>query len=317
MAPLLTFCVAAAGLLGRAIAWGPKGLYLKHEIRPYDGWFLSSNTIDAVRTLLGKEYNESLGNAATASLCMPGYSQHNLMGRSGLMTFAMTPSGPDEPMNGACSVDELRDCANEACILVAISNYTIQVADETLSSESRQVALKFLTHFFGDLAQPLHVEGYALGGNLVPVTCFGRSTNLHKVWDVDLLDLNLNVNHGGSLDNYISSLITRIATDDFSIPVSQWFTCDSSRSRLGFSCPLTWARESNALDCSTVFTYQAGTDICSTGTYAANAAPVIDLQIARAGYRLANWLNTLLDPPQSGRPSLRIAAETMQKVMHA
>ncbi|KZV90443.1 phospholipase C/P1 nuclease [Exidia glandulosa HHB12029] len=290
MAPLLTFCVAAAGLLGKAIAWGPKGHMTVGFVAME---FLSSNTIDA--------WADDVRNDPKWAWSKP-------------LHFIDVE---DEPMNGACSVDELRDCANEACILVAISNYTIQVADETLSSESRQVALKFLTHFFGDLAQPLHVEGYALGGNLVPVTCFGRSTNLHKVWDVDLLDLNLNVNHGGSLNTYISSLITRIATDDFSIPVSQWFTCDSSRSRLGFSCPLTWARESNAFDCSTVFTYQAGTDICSTGTYAANAAPVIDLQIARAGYRLANWLNTLLDPPQSGRPSLRIAAETMQKAMHA
>lgn len=95
-------------------------------------------------------------------------------------------------MHGACLVDEVRDCGNGVCILAAIRNFTSQLVDPSLSSDSRQVALKFISEFtlsvvlcttltaaaahvgrycipyvslltvtmqfFGDIAQPLHVE---------------------------------------------------------------------------------------------------------------------------------------------------------------
>jgi hypothetical protein len=52
-----------------------------------------------------------------------------------------------------------------------------------------EVALKFLVHLIGDLHQPLHVgNGTDRGGNDVNVKWFGKSTNLHAVWDTDLID---------------------------------------------------------------------------------------------------------------------------------
>jgi len=62
---------------------------------------------------------------------------------------------------------------------------------------------------------------------------------------------------------------------------------------------------------SAVFTYTTGQDLC-TSSYYTNAAPIvspigaaidlslirwqIDLQLARAGVRLATWLNAIFDP---------------------
>ncbi|RPD53596.1 nuclease Le1 [Lentinus tigrinus ALCF2SS1-7] len=60
------------------------------------------------------------------------------------------------------------------------------------------------------------------------------------------------------------------------------------------ACPLVWAKESNAYCCSVVFTYTTDQDLC-TGTYYTKAVPVIDLQIAKQGYRLAAWLNVIFD----------------------
>ena len=52
------------------------------------------------------------------------------------------------------------------------------------------VALKFLVHLIGDLHQPLHVgNGVDRGGNDYKVTWFGEETNLHRVWDSHLIDL--------------------------------------------------------------------------------------------------------------------------------
>ncbi len=49
--------------------------------------------------------------------------------------------------------------------------------------------LKVLFHLVGDLHQPLHV-GYAedKGGNTIDVDFIGNSTNLHKVWDTEIIE---------------------------------------------------------------------------------------------------------------------------------
>lgn len=42
-------------------------------------------------------------------------------------------------------------------------------------------ALKFITHFTGDITQPLHASGIAIGGNDFDVVYGNRTTNLHSV----------------------------------------------------------------------------------------------------------------------------------------
>jgi len=45
-------------------------------------------------------------------------------------------------------------------------------------------ALKFLVHFMADLHQPMHLgRAKDLGANKIKVQWFGKSTNLHAVWD--------------------------------------------------------------------------------------------------------------------------------------
>ena len=70
-----------------------------------------------------------------------------------------------------------------------IKAMTAQVKDRTLSQEKRQIALRFLIHFVGDLHQPLHVgREEDQGGNKISVTWFDRPTNLHSVWDNSLVE---------------------------------------------------------------------------------------------------------------------------------
>lgn len=53
----------------------------------------------------------------------------------------------------------------------------------------QQEQLYFILHLFGDAHQPMHVSRAAdLGGNKIPVTFFGRKSNIHRVWDSDLVD---------------------------------------------------------------------------------------------------------------------------------
>lgn len=58
-----------------------------------------------------------------------------------------------------------------------------------LSGDDQRDVLRFLVHLVGDLHQPLHVgNGRDRGGNDVKVTWFGRQSNLHRVWDSDMID---------------------------------------------------------------------------------------------------------------------------------
>ena len=61
--------------------------------------------------------------------------------------------------------------------------------DENASLEDKKTALIFLIHFIGDMEQPLHVgRDEDAGGNKITVNWFGKKTNLHAVWDEDLVD---------------------------------------------------------------------------------------------------------------------------------
>jgi hypothetical protein len=54
--------------------------------------------------------------------------------------------------------------------------------------EKIAIDLKILIHLVGDLHQPLHVGyGSDKGGNTIHVTFLAENTNLHKVWDSEII----------------------------------------------------------------------------------------------------------------------------------
>jgi hypothetical protein len=64
-----------------------------------------------------------------------------------------------------------------------------QLRNKSLPKTQRQIALRFLIHLVGDLHQPLHVgREEDQGGNKITVYWFEKKTNLHAVWDSELID---------------------------------------------------------------------------------------------------------------------------------
>lgn len=58
-----------------------------------------------------------------------------------------------------------------------------------LSPEDEAFYLKIVIHIVGDLHQPLHIGRVDdKGGNTISVSWFGRKSNLHRVWDSDIID---------------------------------------------------------------------------------------------------------------------------------
>jgi hypothetical protein len=74
-------------------------------------------------------------------------------------------------------------------LIMKIEELTVALKSKNLSAEKEQEALRFLIHLVGDLHQPLHVGGKDdSGGNDVKVQWFGQPSNLHRVWDSDMID---------------------------------------------------------------------------------------------------------------------------------
>lgn len=81
------------------------------------------------------------------------------------------------------------DKSKEGDIITGI-NYCITVLkDKNSSKEDRAFYLKFLVHLIGDLHQPMHVgKAEDKGGNDFQVRWFNKGTNLHRVWDSDMIE---------------------------------------------------------------------------------------------------------------------------------
>jgi len=75
--------------------------------------------------------------------------------------------------------------------IITVLNKTLKELDtmKGLSNEEIKTKILYLFHLVGDLHMPLHV-GYKddKGGNTVQVSFFGRNTNLHAMWDSDIIE---------------------------------------------------------------------------------------------------------------------------------
>lgn len=74
-------------------------------------------------------------------------------------------------------------------IIMKIEELVAALKEGHLAPEKEQEYLKYLVHLVGDLHQPLHVgTGEDMGGNAVKVEWFGDRSNLHKVWDSEMIN---------------------------------------------------------------------------------------------------------------------------------
>jgi len=90
---------------------------------------------------------------------------------------------------GSKSYDPRRDCARDDCVVAQINRDIAVLRDPKAPHAAKIEALRFLIHFVGDLHQPLHAaDRRDKGGNGLIVFMKNRRTNLHRVWDEDLVE---------------------------------------------------------------------------------------------------------------------------------
>ncbi|KXT09311.1 hypothetical protein AC579_261 [Pseudocercospora musae] len=122
-----------------------------------------------------------------------------------------------------------------------------------------------------DVCEPMHTSIRALGGNRFLVTFNGTETNMHQTWRIR-----------GEQNGKVG----------FREPIDDWAICNWDIER-GTYCPEKWAQSSNAIVCDYACgRYVNGSDVYKDG-YARGAYHIVDLQLAKAAWRLAGWLNSL------------------------
>ncbi len=190
------------------------------------------------------------------------------------------------------------------CVLTGLQYEFEILKDRNRSSAERATALRYVIHFIGDMHQPLHTTSNDdEGGNCTSVTLFENSerANLHGAWDYGIIAHYLKQNHqtpqemAAQLDRRYESngqkwLHERI---DFSEWIqeghrlAQRVTYDKLRPRL----PV--APGGGGPGCAAEREKSAALNIHIDARYAAAAIPVIEQQLAKAGYRLADVLNAV------------------------
>lgn len=90
------------------------------------------------------------------------------------------------------SYDQLKDELKKDTTADAYTRLNFLIAElkkKNLPQEKKVMYLRLLIHIVGDIHQPLHVspEGTS-GGNDIKVTWFGTASNLHRVWDEQLIE---------------------------------------------------------------------------------------------------------------------------------
>ncbi|HKZ36333.1 MAG TPA: S1/P1 nuclease, partial [Chryseolinea sp.] len=74
-------------------------------------------------------------------------------------------------------------------IIQTIERIIGALKSKKLNAKDEVEHLKMLIHLIGDIHQPLHVgSGNDRGGNDIKVTWFRTESNLHRVWDSDMID---------------------------------------------------------------------------------------------------------------------------------
>ncbi len=162
-----------------------------------------------------------------------------------------------------------RRVAPEGDLLSVLRRFHSLLLGQQARPAERREALLFLIHLVADLHQPLHVGRPGdSGGNTIELVYRMSKTNLHRLWDSDLLN--------GS----------RVSAADYAWALRPIAVSYAAASPVGdFS---GWAEESRALR---QFVYAFPESRRVSRRYALMARAILDQRIAQAGARLAGLLN--------------------------
>ncbi|CAA7402061.1 unnamed protein product [Spirodela intermedia] len=205
--------------IGRIDAWGREGHFMVCKIAEK---FLTENAREAVANLL-----PPVARGDLAAVCSWADDILTRYPWSFPLHYVNTP--------GVCNYDQSRDCHNDdgvqgMCVVGAINNYTTQLRTfgQPFSRYNLTESLMFLAHLVGDVHDPVDVSFYDdEGGIFIIVYWYGSKTNLHRVWDVNIVQTAINKIYKNNVNAMIESIEGNI-TENWNGEIIQWQSCASN-----------------------------------------------------------------------------------------
>lgn len=251
------FCVLALAP-APAFAWGKTGHRVVGQIADAH---LSSKARAAVKRILR---TESMAEASNWPDFMKSDPSPFWQTTASPWHYVTVPAGKTYDLVGA---------PPDGDGITALDRFSATLRDRKASADDRRMALRFIIHIVGDLAQPLHNgNGTDRGGNDLKVTWFGKPTNLHSVWDTLLVD-----DEQLSFSEMATWLNARITPAE----LRAWSSAD----------PKVWMADSFAVRDQV---YPPAGDPSLGYGYVYENTPRMELQLEKGGVRLAAYLNHLL-----------------------
>lgn len=158
-------------------------------------------------------------------------------------------------------------------VVTAIAHCKSVLLDENSTRGDKVFHLKLLVHFIGDLHQPLHAgRAGDKGGNDIQLRWFNEGSNLHKVWDTNLLE-----SYGMAYQELADELDRA--------------TTKKERKLLQQGSVVNWADESHLLAEEIYGSAKVGEKLRYGYSYKYNE--VMFDRLKKGGYRLAKVLNDI------------------------
>jgi hypothetical protein len=179
-------------------------------------------------------------------------------------------------------------CRDGNCVSAQIERNARLLADKNVPERERLMALAFLVHFMGDLAQPMHAGDRGdKGGNDVKANygLVGGRTNLHSIWDGYLAERAISTPPGGA-----AGLLAGMSADE--------------RVQLASGSVTDWSRESWEAARTQAYASLLG-DPCGPKpetrptlgeAEVQKLIPALRREVAAGGLRLARLLDDALGP---------------------
>jgi len=312
-----------------AVAWGKVG----HDMVANLAWYrLSNETKTMVKEILIRE-DGSYGDDDEAGSPLASVANWADKVRFTKLYHWSTPlhyvDVQDTAVDGGCPCKRPtevspcffiyeRDCVDDVCAAGAIANYSTRLLDRaqpllrgaSLEYNLAREAIEFLTHFVGDIHQPLHSSRVSdLGGNTFHVSFLPEKAqwtvdrdgshqkgwNLHSVWDDGIIERAMNDCFNNTREYFENDLINVIETAKATGDLDLWLACADGHDK---TCTSKWAEESfeDALN----WAYRTSNDeevvdgSVLDELYYRTRLPVVKRKIAAAGVRLAYTLELVL-----------------------
>lgn len=173
---LLAFLiVSSASLFSHSttgeLRWGQIGHYVTGQIAENH---ITEKTAAEIERVIGKE------TIASATVWMDDIRSDSTYDHTNTWHWVTIPDG---------MTYEETEKNPDGDIIWALEESISMLKEGGLSEQEEYDRLKFVMHMVGDIHQPLHVgTGEDLGGNRVRVHWMGNSSNLHRVWDSDMIN---------------------------------------------------------------------------------------------------------------------------------